>query len=558
MRKLFKKFMAVLISLPVFTVLLGLCPIKTLAAGSPPATPNLSHDNWDGRNDFTLEMNMWWGTNGTSWKLYENNKLIIEEPLKDNSPNAQKATYKVASKPKGSYTYKCELINASGKTLSNSITVNVTSDAPNPPIETIPDTPNKLTAIAENYSSILIRWDASTSATSYELEIDNKIVEVTTTSYTHNNLAPKSTHNYKVRAKNKKGASNWSNLISATTPDKPTNPDPDPTPVPSKILVGYWHNFDNGSTNIKLRDISPKFDVIDVAFAESNGDFATMVFSPYNATKDEFISDIKYLQSKGKKIILSIGGQNGSLELTSKAAEDKFVNSMSQLIATYGFNGIDIDLEGGSVSLLGGDTNFKAPTTPKIVNLISAIKRLRGEFGPNFMLTMAPEIAYVQGGYSSYGGPWGAYLPVIYGLRNELSFIHVQHYNAGSAEAPDGNTYAQGTADFQVAMADMLISGFPIARDTNNIFPGLPAEKVVIGLPACSRGAGGGYITPNEMKKALDYLILGKSFGGKYVLKTPSGYKNFRGLMTWSINWDAASNSEFSNNYRSYFDSITK
>ena len=30
----------------------------------------------------------------------------------------------------------------------------------------------------------------------------------------------------------------------------------------SKLLVGYWHNFDNGTGIIKLRDVSPKWDVI--------------------------------------------------------------------------------------------------------------------------------------------------------------------------------------------------------------------------------------------------------------------------------------------------------
>lgn len=38
--------------------------------------------------------------------------------------------------------------------------------------------------------------------------------------------------------------------------------------VGSKTMVGYWHNSDNGSGFIRLRDVSPKFDVVNVAFAE--------------------------------------------------------------------------------------------------------------------------------------------------------------------------------------------------------------------------------------------------------------------------------------------------
>ena len=39
----------------------------------------------------------------------------------------------------------------------------------------------------------------------------------------------------------------------------------------SKLLVGYWHNFDNGTGIIKLKDVSPKWDVINVSFGETGG-----------------------------------------------------------------------------------------------------------------------------------------------------------------------------------------------------------------------------------------------------------------------------------------------
>ncbi len=324
----------------------------------------------------------------------------------------------------------------------------------------------------------------------------------------------------------------------------------------SKIIVGYWHNFDNGSTNIRLRDISSDFDVIQVSFAEPTGGplSGNMAFSPYNATESEFKSDVAYLQSLGKKVLISIGGANGTVELTTAQAKQTFVTTMKNLISTYGFDGMDIDLEGSSLSLNGGDTDFKNPTTPKIINLISAVKEIMSGFGSNFVLTMAPETAYVQGGYTYYGGPWGAYLPVIYGLRNELNYLHVQHYNSGPLTALDGKSYSQGTADFQVAMAEMLLAGFPVGGNPNNSFPALRPDQVLIGLPASPQAAGGGYTSVANVKKALDYLIKGESFGGNYVLRNSAGYSDMKGLMTWSINWDKYNNFEFSRNYRTYLD----
>lgn len=186
-------------------------------------------------------------------------------------------------------------------------------------------------------------------------------------------------------------------------------------------LVGYWHNFDNGSSNIRLREVSSDFDVIQVAFAEPTGGSTSgdMVFQPYNASVSEFQADIRHLQGQGKKVLISVGGANGTVDLSSEQARQNFVRTMKGIIDTYGFNGLDIDLEGSSLSLNGGDTDFRNPTTPKIVNLISAVKDILNSYSSDFMLTMAPETAYVQGGYVAYGGPWGAYLPVIYALREQ-------------------------------------------------------------------------------------------------------------------------------------------
>lgn len=323
-----------------------------------------------------------------------------------------------------------------------------------------------------------------------------------------------------------------------------------------KIIVGYWHNFDNGSANIRLRDVSPNFDVIQVAFAEPSGGSQTgnMVFTPYNSTVSEFQADIDFLQARGQKVLISIGGANGVVELLTAQAKTNFVNSMKNIINQYGFDGFDIDLEGSSLSLNSGDTDFRNPTTPKIVNLIAAAREILSSYGSSFLLTMAPETAFVQGGAGQYGGIWGAYLPVIHALRNDLDYLHVQHYNSGSMLGPDGRAYTQGTPDFHVALAEMMLVGFPVAGNPNNVFPPLRPDQILIGLPASPQAAGGGYTTEANVQKALDYLIKGQSFGGSYVLRNPAGYPELKGLMTWSINWDKYVNHQFSNSHRAYLD----
>ncbi|MGL5577374.1 MAG: glycosyl hydrolase family 18 protein [Sarcina sp.] len=651
MRKFKKHISSVLCLLFVMALVGSNSHLAFAKAKSAPTTPAISHNNWSGENNFEITMNMWWGENGTSVKLYENGKLIDEKILTDNSPNEQKATFTISNRDKGTYKYKVELINEYGKSTSSEISVNVTKEFSGETQK--PAVPTGLKAQVDGSNTIVVSWNSVESATSYDLEVDGKVFENVKSPFKHENLEAASKHTYKVRSvkataksdfskevvaitennngildpvvfpatprnfkvtqtgkgsvkltweavkdaefyeieidhqmyrttkteivkdglitgdkypfrvrtRNHVGASEWTEHTYLTIQDTINPPEPPVDPpvsdgLPKNLLVGYWHNFDNGSTSTPLKDTSLNYDIIDVAFAESMPDQATMYFDPYNATPEEFKKEVEYLQSKGKKVIISIGGQNGRLHLDTKEKEDIFVETMIEIIERYGFDGMDIDLEGGAVSLGPGDVDINNPTTPKVVNLISATKRICSHFGKDFILTMAPEVTYVQGGLVAYAGPWGAYLPVIHNLRDELTLLHVQHYNHGSQEGMDGNTYAQGTADFQVAMAEMMITGFNVGRNPENFFPGLPASKVAIGLPSSRQAAGSGYITEAEVIKALDYLIKGKDFGGKYKLKNPQGYKDFRGVMTWSTNWDETVNFQFSNAYRNYFDAL--
>ncbi|MYY83262.1 chitinase [Streptomyces sp. SID335] len=331
-------------------------------------------------------------------------------------------------------------------------------------------------------------------------------------------------------------------------------------------LVGYLHtSFANGSGYTRLADTPDSWDIIDLAFGEPTSatsgdirfDLCPKSECPNVETKDEFKAAIKAKQAAGKKVLISIGGQNGQVQLKTAQARDTFVASVSKIIDEYGLDGLDIDFEGHSLSLNADDTDFKNPKTPVIVNLISAVKTLKARYGPGFTLTMAPETFFVQLGYQFYGtGKWGgqdpragAYLPVIHALRDDLTLLHVQDYNSGPIMGLDNQYHFMGGADFHVAMTDMLLTGFPVAGDKNNVFPPLPPRKVAIGMPA-SVHAGNGHVSTGEVNKALDCLTKGSNCG---TYKTHGTWPDLRGLMTWSINWDRFDNWEFSKNFDRYF-----
>jgi chitinase len=339
-----------------------------------------------------------------------------------------------------------------------------------------------------------------------------------------------------------------------------------------RILLGYWHNWQSREAAfLPLRDVSPLYDVIHVAFAASDpAGGGRMLFSPYGyESPDRFRSELRCLQGMGKKVVLSIGGANGSPLMADRAAAGAFAASVRDLVEEYGFDGIDINLE-RSIALVEGDTDIAKPSSPSVRHLIEAVRAVRTGFGPDFVLSLTPEAVSVQGGHRAYRGPQGAYLPVIQGLRDILTYLQVQHYNAAPILALDGRLYRQGTADFLVALADMLLRGFALRENPGQSFEGLSPEKLVIGLPASFAAARGGFTPPAEVSKAFDYLAWGKAFGGRYVLgngrthpadSPAAGGRAYAsvvpaGVMLWSINWDAAGSCRSSRSLRACLDRL--
>lgn len=427
-----------------------------------------------------------------------------------------------------------------------------------------PAAPTGLTASATSSTSVSLSWAAVPGATSYTVHRDGAApLSVTSAAASVTGLAASTTYTFQVSAVNAAGASPKSAPVSVTTTSGGGGGG---GALPAHALVGYLHaSFANGSGYVRMADVPASWDVINLAFGEptsvTSGDIrfqlCPVAECPNAESPAEFKAAIKAKQAAGKKVLISIGGQNGQVQLATTAARDTFVSSVSKIIDEYGLNGLDIDFEGHSLSLATGDTDFRAPTTPGIVNLISAVKTLKAKYGPEFVLTMAPETFFVQLGYQYYGsGPWGgqdpragAYLPVIHALRDDLTLLHVQDYNSGSIMGLDNQYHSMGGADFHIAMTDMLLTGFPVAGDTARVFPPLRPEQVAIGLPATTN-AGNGHTPPAEVNKALDCLTK-KTNCGSY--QTHGSWPALRGLMTWSINWDRFGGWEFSRNFDGYF-----
>ncbi len=338
-------------------------------------------------------------------------------------------------------------------------------------------------------------------------------------------------------------------VMSGSNAQKSASPLPRTRAPNGHALIGYWEGYASVKAPILLREVSPQWDVIIATFASPvKGSTSLLHFEPPAGLNEKsFKADVAYLQGKGKKVLISLGG--GGEIVTLKTAEDlhNFVRSVSAIVDKYGFDGVDLDIETPSLLINPGDMDFRKPTTPSIVNLIEAMHQMRENFGAKFMIGEVPEAAQAQAGMQAYGGQFGCFLPVIYGTRDILSFVDAQDYNTPPLEGLDGNYYFPGDADYHVAMSEMLVHGFPVGGDPNTYFPPLPPEKVAIGLPATPTSARN-YTEIPAIEDALRHLIEGKPYAGaEYRLRQPSGYPEFKGAMFWAINEDRRNNYQMSN-----------
>ncbi|MDL5203539.1 glycoside hydrolase family 18 protein [Streptomyces sp. ALI-76-A] len=380
------------------------------------------------------------------------------------------------------------------------------------PEPTIPATPAGLTVSGTSSSSVSLAWNTVSGATGYQVYRDGtKVTAVTGTSATVTGLAASTSYSFQVTATNAAGESARSAAVTGRT--APGGGGGGGT-VPRHAVTGYWQNFDNGATVQKLSDVQSAYDIIAVSFADATTTPGAVTFTLDSAglggyTVDQFKADVKAKQAAGKKVVISVGGERGAVSVNDSASATNFANSVYSLMQTYGFDGVDIDLENGL----------------NATYMTQALRALSAKAGPSMVLTMAPQTIDMQ-------STSNAYFQTALNVKDILTVVNMQYYNSGSMLGCDGKVYSQGTVDFLTALACIQLEN------------GLSPSQVGLGLPASPRGAGSGYVSPSVVNAALDCLTRGTSCGS---FKPARTYPDLRGAMTWSTNWDAAAGNTWSN-----------
>lgn len=280
------------------------------------------------------------------------------------------------------------------------------------------------------------------------------------------------------------------------------------------ILMGFWHNwisepgqgYQQGLfAEMALTDIPEHYNVVAVAFMKGSG---IPTFKPYNLSDSEFRRQVGGLNAQGRAVLISLGGADAHIEL-HVGQEEALANEIIRLVETYGFDGLDIDLE--QLAITHADNQKVIPT---------ALRWVREHYkkeGKHFIISMAPEFPYLRAS--------GSYLAYIQALNDIYDFIAPQYYNQGGdgVWVDELNLWVTQNDDahkkeFLYYLTDSLIHG-------TRGFSSIEASRLVIGLPSNIDAAATGYVVdPQNVIDALSDL-------------EKSG-NPIRGLMTWSVNWD--------------------
>nr|WP_020519628.1 glycoside hydrolase family 18 protein [Catelliglobosispora koreensis] len=455
-----------------------------------------------------------WGASSgtvTGYRVYEGSTVVA-------SPTGTSATISGLAAC-STHTYSVAAYNSAGESpRSGTVTVQTTGCTTG-----VPGVPPNFRVTASANTSLSLAWNASSgTVTGYRVYQGATLkATVTVLSTTITGLTACTSYTFSVRAYNSTGESGPATLTATTTGCPVGN-------LPKHLLTGYWQNFVNGATPLRLSSVPTSYDIVAVAFADAvAGQPGAVTFNLDSGlssalggyTTAQFKADIATLKSRNQKVILSVGGELGSVAVNSSAAATNFANSMTSLINEYGFNGVDIDLENG--------------LNPTYME--QALRSIRNSVGAGLLITMAPQTIDMQ---STGAG----YFSLALNIRDILTIVHTQFYNSGGMLGCDQMfAYNQGTINFLTALACIQLQS------------ALRPDQIALGLPATTSAAGGGYVSPSVVNNALTCLAARTSCGS---FVPPTAWPTIRGAMTWSINWDASNGYAFANSVSAHLDSM--
>lgn len=315
-------------------------------------------------------------------------------------------------------------------------------------------------------------------------------------------------------------ANNNALSIKVSTQDAATN----------RYMIEYWCGFSGSFCGqSSTDDVNPAATHVIMAFAnvESNG-------SMYVDTESWPTTLISGWQASGKKVLISVGGQNVSwTDVFSNPTT--FAQSVASVINTYKIDGVDLDIENGTA-------------TPQQVS--DTINILRQTIGESALITIAPQNVGVYQGVTTIPAvnvsqgvaSWNFFVPVLESSINSINLVMQQDYNnwyGGDNSVYNASAISIGYIENSyLNWVNSPLTIFPASWDTPQLsgFSGVPNSKLIIGVPAAESAATAGFYPDPAM-------VIGAYQG----LESAPYNQQVAGFMMWDSYWDTQNSNLLSN-----------
>ncbi len=281
----------------------------------------------------------------------------------------------------------------------------------------------------------------------------------------------------------------------------------------SMFYCGFGGDFCGQSTT---DDVNPGASFIILAFVNTNPDGSVTADSANFPT-----ALVNSWQSQGKKVIISVGGQNGNWAnvFASSSSILNFVNSIQSILTTYNLDGVDLDIESYNAA-------------PIVV--ANAIIQLKAAIGTKLIIVSPEDVAVYQGttvpDQNTGGQPFNYFVPIINNADNAIDYYQPQAYNNWyDGETGGSLRYLQDVYENWRNLQGTGQWDTPLPN-----FSGVSPDKLLIGMLASpTAGVAGYYSTPATIAQFKSWL-------------TNNNY-NLKGFMMWDSHWDALNGYAVSN-----------